>query len=89
MNQAQRERLVSLITQRLIEALEAENPSAALIKESMAWLQKIGEIKASELEQEKADELRNKLPNLPFPRTAPTEADHQPQTPRRDRSLGS
>jgi hypothetical protein len=81
MNHAQRERLVSLISQRLIEALEAENPSAALIKEAMAWLQKIeaGDIKTQESE-ERTEELRSKVTRLPFPApalTAPTEAAHQ------------
>jgi hypothetical protein len=82
MNTEQRSKLSSLITQRLIEALEAENPSAAMVDKAIAWLTRVdsGAVKQPELAKERDEELREKLKRLPFP-TAPKQ-------PVWDRSLG-
>jgi hypothetical protein len=69
MNAEQRTRLEALITQSLISALEAGNPSAALIDKAIAFLAKVdaGTVKQPELEKEKAAALHSTLDDLPFP----------------------
>ena len=70
MNTTQRDKITSLITSKLIQALKAEAPSAKLLDTAMKWLEKVesGDIKTPEMEQEKTEELRKRisLTNLPF-----------------------
>lgn len=90
MTKAEKERLSSLVTQRLIAALEEENPSAAMVEKAIAWLTKIeaGDVKTSAGEEEKEAE-RNKaaLEKVPFPvAPAPESLDGLPFTKKAEKA---
>ena len=73
MNTTQRDRISSLITDKLLALLEEEKPSAKLLETAMKWLEKIesGDIQAPELAKEKMEELSSRVStSLPFPVTS-------------------
>ena len=97
MNTEQRDRIMALITERLLTLLEQEAPSAKLLETGMKWLEKVekGDIESPELKKEKAEKLEQNLSraDLPFPRTEAPVQDTTSSNTREprcyDRSLGS